>query len=239
MLHAVLAASISEVLSELGYAGLALLMVAETVFPPIPSEVVLPLAGYLVQKGDFEFLPALAASTAGSLVGAIVLYEAARAGGRPFAQRFLTFAHQDPAKLAEAERWFQRRASARAAQTEEKLPCRPPPRRGDAGLLCETHRRTRIDAAMTRPEAASPMTDTMPYAHLGEALATDYFLVREQFSDEQWDLFIAHPPLRRPGGPARHQRLLGARRPALAAHHAGSPSWGSSARTSRVTAARA
>jgi glutaryl-CoA dehydrogenase len=34
------------------------------------------------------------------------------------------------------------------------------------------------------------MTDTMPYAHLGEALATDYFLVREQFSDEQWDLFI-------------------------------------------------
>jgi glutaryl-CoA dehydrogenase len=34
------------------------------------------------------------------------------------------------------------------------------------------------------------MTDTMPYAHLGEALATDYFLVREEFSDEQWGLFI-------------------------------------------------
>jgi glutaryl-CoA dehydrogenase len=34
------------------------------------------------------------------------------------------------------------------------------------------------------------MTDTMPYAHLGEALATDYLLVREQFSDEQWDHFI-------------------------------------------------
>src|SRR4051794_18171921 len=86
-------------------------MVAETVFPPIPSEVVLPLAGYLVQKGDFEFLPALAASTAGALVGAILLYEAARAGGRPFAQRFLTFAHQDPAKLETAERWFRRRGA--------------------------------------------------------------------------------------------------------------------------------
>jgi glutaryl-CoA dehydrogenase len=35
------------------------------------------------------------------------------------------------------------------------------------------------------------MTDAMPYAHLGEALATDYLLVREQFSDEQWDRFIA------------------------------------------------
>jgi glutaryl-CoA dehydrogenase len=34
------------------------------------------------------------------------------------------------------------------------------------------------------------MTDTMPYEHLGEALATDYFLVREQFSAEQWDLFL-------------------------------------------------
>jgi glutaryl-CoA dehydrogenase len=34
------------------------------------------------------------------------------------------------------------------------------------------------------------MTDTMPYAHLGEALATDYFLVREQFSGEQWELFL-------------------------------------------------
>jgi glutaryl-CoA dehydrogenase len=35
------------------------------------------------------------------------------------------------------------------------------------------------------------MTDTMPYAHLGEALATDYLVVREQFSDEQWERFIA------------------------------------------------
>jgi glutaryl-CoA dehydrogenase len=35
------------------------------------------------------------------------------------------------------------------------------------------------------------MTDTMPYAHLGEALATDYLFVREQFSDEQWERFIA------------------------------------------------
>ncbi len=34
------------------------------------------------------------------------------------------------------------------------------------------------------------MTDMMPYAHLGESLATDYLLVREQFSDEQWDLFL-------------------------------------------------
>ena len=103
--------SISEILSDLGYLGLALLMVAETVFPPIPSEVVLPLAGFLVAQGNFAFVPALVTSTAGSLVGAVLLYEAARHGGRPFADRFVRFAHQDPARMNEAERWFRRRGS--------------------------------------------------------------------------------------------------------------------------------
>ena len=101
--------SIAEVLDELGYIGLALLMIAETVFPPIPSEVVLPLAGYLVQQGSFEFAPALIASTAGSLIGAVLLEEAARRGGPPFTARFMRFARQDPAKLDDAEEWFRRR----------------------------------------------------------------------------------------------------------------------------------
>jgi membrane protein DedA with SNARE-associated domain len=101
--------SISEVLTDLGYFGLTLLMVAETVFPPIPSEVVLPFAGFLVEQGEFAFVPALVASTAGSLIGAVVLEEAARHGGRPFADRFVRFAHLDPAKLDDAEAWFRRR----------------------------------------------------------------------------------------------------------------------------------
>jgi membrane protein DedA with SNARE-associated domain len=101
--------SISEVLTDLGYFGLTLLMVAETVFPPIPSEVVLPFAGFLVEQGEFAFVPALVASTAGSLIGAIVLEEAARHGGRPFADRFVRFANLDPAKLDDAEAWFRRR----------------------------------------------------------------------------------------------------------------------------------
>ena len=98
---AVFGLSISQILGDLGYAGLTLLMVAETVFPPIPSEVVLPLAGYLVEQGEFTFVGALVASTVGSLVGAVALEEAARHGGRPFAERFVRFAHQDPAKLDE------------------------------------------------------------------------------------------------------------------------------------------
>jgi membrane protein DedA with SNARE-associated domain len=103
--------SLSKVLRDLGYAGLALLMLAETVFPPIPSEAVLPLAGYLVERGDFNYVLVLLTSTAGSVLGAMLLYEAARHGGRPFAERFLRFAHLRPEKLEDAERWFARRGA--------------------------------------------------------------------------------------------------------------------------------
>lgn len=105
---AVLADSISDVLHDLGYAGLLLLMLGETVFPPIPSEAVLPLGGYLVGQQELAFLGVLAASTAGSVAGAMVLFEMARRGGRPFAERFLRFGRLTPENLDRAERWFAR-----------------------------------------------------------------------------------------------------------------------------------
>jgi membrane protein DedA with SNARE-associated domain len=103
--------SLSKVMRDFGYAGLALLMLAETVFPPIPSEAVLPLAGYLVERGELGYVLVLLTSTAGSVLGAMVLYEAARRGGRPFAARFLRFARIDEAKLDEADGWFARRGA--------------------------------------------------------------------------------------------------------------------------------
>lgn len=108
---AVFGISFAEVMRDLGYAGLALLMIAETVFPPIPSEAVLPLAGYLAQRGDFSLPIVLLTSTAGSAIGAMLLYEAARRGGRPFAERFLRFARIPPERLETAERWFARRGA--------------------------------------------------------------------------------------------------------------------------------
>jgi membrane protein DedA with SNARE-associated domain len=103
--------SLSQVLRDLGYAGLALLMLLETVFPPIPSEAILPLAGYLVERGELAFAAVLLTSTAGSVLGAVLLYEAARRGGRPFARRFLRVARLQESKLEEAERWFARRGA--------------------------------------------------------------------------------------------------------------------------------
>jgi membrane protein DedA with SNARE-associated domain len=46
---------VQDVMGSLGYVGLALLLVLENLFPPIPSEVVLPLAGFFVGTGDFTF----------------------------------------------------------------------------------------------------------------------------------------------------------------------------------------
>jgi membrane protein DedA with SNARE-associated domain len=106
---AVLGVSFAAILRDLGYAGLALLMVTETVFPPIPSEAILPLAGYLAERGELHLVAVVLTATAGSVFGAQLLYEATRYGGRPFALRFLKRARIGEEKLAESERWFEKR----------------------------------------------------------------------------------------------------------------------------------
>jgi membrane protein DedA with SNARE-associated domain len=105
----VLALSTTQLLEDLGTLGVFVLMFAETLFPPIPSEAILPLAGYLVEQGDLGFTGVLLASTAGAMLGASVLYELARRGGRPFALRFAKVARIDEARLDATERWFARR----------------------------------------------------------------------------------------------------------------------------------
>jgi membrane protein DedA with SNARE-associated domain len=57
-----------------GYAGIFLLMFAENVFPPIPSEVIMPLAGFTAAKGELNVFGVVAAGTLGTLAGALVWY---------------------------------------------------------------------------------------------------------------------------------------------------------------------
>jgi membrane protein DedA with SNARE-associated domain len=78
-----LATWVSDVIQSFGYAGVALLMLAENLFPPIPSEVILPLTGFLVDRGELGFVPTLlVVATAGSLTGALALYALGRWGDR-------------------------------------------------------------------------------------------------------------------------------------------------------------
>lgn len=100
-----------DLVQELGYAGLVLLMAVEHIFPPIPSELVLPLAGFEVGRGRLNFGGALAASTAGSLIGASVLYELARRGGRPLVLRLHRVLRFDEEDLVRAEQRFERHSA--------------------------------------------------------------------------------------------------------------------------------
>ena len=103
---------IEDAVVEAGYAGIAAVMAIETVFPPIPSELVLPLAGFQVAKGTLAFVPALAASTLGAVLGALVLYAIARVGGRRAVLRMHPLLRITADDMDRADRWFDRRAVA-------------------------------------------------------------------------------------------------------------------------------
>jgi membrane protein DedA with SNARE-associated domain len=66
--------TIEGIIGSLGYVGIALLMVAENVFPPIPSELVVPFAGFLISRGEMNFVAVVVASSVGTLVGTTFLY---------------------------------------------------------------------------------------------------------------------------------------------------------------------
>lgn len=65
---------VTAILQQLGYIGLTFLMLLENVFPPIPSELIMPLAGYMAARGELGFVGVVAAGTLGSVLGALPLY---------------------------------------------------------------------------------------------------------------------------------------------------------------------
>lgn len=65
---------VTNIMEEFGYWGLFLLMVLENVFPPIPSEIVLPFSGFMTVSSSLTITGVILASTFGSVVGALILY---------------------------------------------------------------------------------------------------------------------------------------------------------------------
>lgn len=107
---------VTDVVDALGYLGVAFLVALENVFPPIPSEAVLPLAGFVAGRGDANLIGMILAATAGSIIGAWVLYGVAAAIGpqrlRAFIVRFGRWFGVREHHLERAEAWFDRRADA-------------------------------------------------------------------------------------------------------------------------------
>lgn len=106
--------TITEIIDRLGYVGVAFLVAFENVFPPIPSEVVLPLAGFVAGRGDASLAGMIVAATIGSTVGAWALYGISAAIGPVRLHRFVVrhgrwfgLGERD---LRRAEEWFDRRS---------------------------------------------------------------------------------------------------------------------------------
>lgn len=91
-----------------GVWALLAVMLIENLFPPIPSEAVLPLAGFLIQQGTLPLAPAFLAATAGSVIGALLLYAIGRWGGRPVLLRWGRVLRLDEPQLDRADDWFDR-----------------------------------------------------------------------------------------------------------------------------------
>jgi membrane protein DedA with SNARE-associated domain len=106
-----LAGWVVDVIDRLGPPGVGALIALENVLPPIPSEVILPFAGFAANQGDINVVAAWVAATLGALVGAWVLYLVGRAFGTDRLEQlaakrwFVLFSAGD---LARGERFFER-----------------------------------------------------------------------------------------------------------------------------------
>lgn len=103
-----LAAWIVAVIAAGGYWGVALLMAIESACIPLPSEIIMPFAGYLVAQGRLDLFGVATAGALGCNLGSIVGYEAARFGGRPLVERYGRFLLLSPHDLDRAEGFFAR-----------------------------------------------------------------------------------------------------------------------------------
>jgi membrane protein DedA with SNARE-associated domain len=104
----VLAEFVIAVISAGGYLGVALLMAIESACIPLPSELIMPFAGYLVSTGRFDLYAAATAGAIGCNLGSIVAYEAGKRGGRPFVARWGKYVLVGLDEIAAAERFFAR-----------------------------------------------------------------------------------------------------------------------------------
>ena len=91
-----------------GYLGVFLLMAMESSILPVPSELVIPPAAYWATQGRMTLAGVVIAGTAGSYLGAMVMYAASRWLGRPFLLRHGRWALVSPRKIERAERYLER-----------------------------------------------------------------------------------------------------------------------------------
>jgi len=91
---------------DLGYPGIIALMAMESSILPVPSELVMPPAGYWAAKGQMSFTLALLSGVVGSIIGALANYYGAQLIGRPLIQRYGKYVFLSEKNLLRSERFF-------------------------------------------------------------------------------------------------------------------------------------
>jgi membrane protein DedA with SNARE-associated domain len=103
---------ITNTMTSLGYWGIGLLMFAENLFPPIPSELIMPLAGFTVSQGKMNFALAVIAGVVGTILGALPWYYAGKLLGeerlKQLADKYGKWITVSSADIDKSTRWFNR-----------------------------------------------------------------------------------------------------------------------------------
>jgi membrane protein DedA with SNARE-associated domain len=101
---------VTRLMRSAGYSAIAVLMFVENVFPPIPSELIMPLAGFMTRRGELALLLVIIAGTIGSVAGAVVLYYLGRAVGEARVRRWVAshgkWLAMSEADVENAQKWF-------------------------------------------------------------------------------------------------------------------------------------
>jgi membrane protein DedA with SNARE-associated domain len=104
---------IAAIVERMGYPGIAFLMFLENVFPPIPSELIMPMGGFAAARGEMSLVGVVLAGSAGSLAGALFWYGIGRWIGcerlRAFAGRHGAWLTISPREVDRAQDWFRHR----------------------------------------------------------------------------------------------------------------------------------
>src|SRR5499433_1824160 len=105
---AVLFVFVKSVVGATGYTGIALLMAIESACIPLPSELIMPFAGYLVFEGSMKLLWVATAGAVGCNLGSLVAYEIGYFGGRPLVERYGRWILMGRREIEWADRFFER-----------------------------------------------------------------------------------------------------------------------------------
>ncbi|MBI4053338.1 MAG: DedA family protein [Candidatus Diapherotrites archaeon] len=103
-----IAEHVTALISAAGYPGIFLLMALESMITPLPSELVMPFAGFLVSNGAMDFWLVAFVGALGSLFGSLISYYAGMKLGRPVILRFGKYVFLNEHHLKWTEQWFQK-----------------------------------------------------------------------------------------------------------------------------------